>query len=461
MKKLAVLLFVIASQQPNLAVAQNDCDGVFGCADDAQAEELRQIFAAYTEAVSIGELDEAAALAKRVMELSIIINGRHSVHSANALTNLAMVQHKKEEYDIARINYLAAIQTIERVEGALSLDLIRALHRLGETELALGEFDKAKESFRRAVDIGHVTKGPQNIDQIESLEAIAEIQIMSGNYNAALDTQQSIYSYRAREYGHESEEFLPAMEHFAKWMHRLRLYNKERNTYLRMVKIQETHQGKDEISLIPTLITVGASFHQRGFLPNDDRNIARLAGAGPDYYMRRAMRIATEHPDSDWRLRSTTALSVGDYYTRSHRIARAGFIYDEAWQEMSETPDGLRMRDEEFQWPILLEDRRLPEYYEDQYPLYEPESPEGFEHGSITAKFDVTQSGKTVNVKLIETQPPGHTRIEKWLVDTMKYVMHRPRIEDGEQVDTRDIIFVYEYFYRNSDPKDQTTSMNR
>lgn len=433
-------------------MAQSQCDGIFGCANGARAEELRQMHTAYKEAVSIGEFDEADDLAKRVIELSIVINGRDSIHSANALTNLALVQHKKEEYDTARINYLAAIQTIERIEGTLSPDLIRALHRLGETEVALGEVDKAMESFRRAVDIGHVTKGPHNTDQIESLEAIAEMQIMSGNYSAALDTQQSIYSYQARAYGHESEEILPAMEHFAKWMHRLQLYNKERNTYLRMIKIRETHQGKDEISLIPILITVGASFHQRGFLPGDDRSIARLAGAGPDYYMRRAMRIANENPDSDWRLRSATALSVGDYYTRSHRIARAGFIYDEAWREMSTTPDGLGTRQKEFQWPLLLEDRRLPDFYEDQYPLYEPDSTEGFERGSITAEYDVTRSGRTVNVKLIETLPPNHADIEKLLVDALKYVMHRPRMEDGERVDTRGLIFVYEYLYRNSEP---------
>jgi len=442
-------------------MAQADCDDVFGCADAAQVEELRQMLAAYKEAVSNGELDEADVLAKRVMELSIVINGRDSTHSANALINLAFVQQQKEQYDTARINYLAAIDTIEGINGALSVDLIQPLHRLGETEIALGEAQRAMESFSRAVDIGHVNKGPQNLDQVETLEAIAELHAMSGNYSAALDIQQSIYAYRGRAYGSESEEFLPAMEHYAKWMHRLSLYNKERNTYLRMIKIQETHLGKDDPRLIPNLMTVGATFHQRGFLPDDDRNIARLAGAGPDYYMRRALRIATEHPDSDWRLRSTTALSVGDYYTRSHRFSRARAIYRDAWRAMSSHPDGLITQRKEFQSPVLLEDRELPEFYEDQYPLYEPESTEGFERGSITAEFDVTQSGKIVNVKVIEAQPPGHTNIEKLLVDELKYVMHRPRMEDGEPVDTRGMIFVYDYFYKNSDPNDQTTSMNR
>lgn len=453
MKPLAIAVFVISSQLSGFAMAQADCDGVFGCANAAQAEELRQIFTAYTEAISIGEFEEADALAKRVMELSIVINGRNSIHSANALTNLALVQHKKEEYDTARINYLAAINTIEGIDGALSVDLIRPLHRLGETELAMGETERALDNFSRAVEIGHVNKGPQNVDQVESLEAIAELHVMSGNYNAALNIQQSIYAYQGRAFGHESQEFLPAMEHYAKWMHRLSLYNKERNTYLRMIKIQETHLGKEDPRLIPNLMTVGASFHQRGFLPNDDRNIARLAGAGPDYYMRRAMRIATEHPDSDWRLRSTTAISVGDYYTRSHRFPRARAIYKDAWLTMSSDPEGLIVLQEVFESPVLLEDPQLPEFYENQYPLFEPESTEGFERGSITAQFDVTQSGKSVNVKLIESQPPGQTNIESLLVDVLKNVMHRPRMEDGESTDTRGLTFVYDYQYRISEPE--------
>ena len=415
---------------------------------------MKQSLDGYKEAITIGQLGEAEVLAKRVMELSIVLNGRDSVYSANALTNLAYVQYKQEQYEPSRLNLQVAIQTIEQIDGILSADLIRPLHRLGETELALDEIDSAAERFERAVHIGHVNNGPQNTEQIESLEAIAEIHRNSGYIKAALDIQQSIFGYQARAFGPESEAILPAMQHYANWMRRLQLYNKERNTYLRMLNIQETHRGEDDPSLIPTLIILGSSFREMGYSHLDDFTIIRRVGSGPDYFMRRAMSIATEHPRSDWELVAHTALAVGDYYTKAHRFARARFAYTNAWQQMSADPKGLAARRERLESPKLLEKSYLPEYYEDEITLYEPDSTDDFLRGTITAEFDVTSLGKSVNIKLIESQPPGLTIIEKRLVDTIKYVMHRPRMEDGSMIDTQQLTYVYEFFYRESDDQD-------
>ena len=113
MNRLLITVFICVPQFIFCATANAQCGEAFGCPDAAQAEELTQTLAAYKEAVSIRQLDEADALAKRVMELSIVINGRESVHSANALTNLAYVQSIKGQYEPARLNYLAAIETIE------------------------------------------------------------------------------------------------------------------------------------------------------------------------------------------------------------------------------------------------------------------------------------------------------------------------------------------------------------
>ncbi len=138
----------------------------------------------------IGEFGEAENLAKLVMELSIVLNGRDTVYSANALTNLAYVQYRQEKFETSRLNLRAAIKTIEEIGGNLSADLIRPLHRLGQTELALGEVESATELFQRAVHIGHVHNGPQNTEQIESLEAIAKIYLKSNNIKEARNIQK-------------------------------------------------------------------------------------------------------------------------------------------------------------------------------------------------------------------------------------------------------------------------------
>jgi hypothetical protein len=101
--------------------------------------------------------------------------------------------------------------------------------------------------------------------------------------------------------------------------------------------------------------------------------------------------------------------------------------------------------------PQLLGNRYLPEYYEDEIPLYEADVTDNFVRGTITAEFDLTRSGRSVNIKLVESQPAGLTKIEKRLVGAIKSVMHRPRMEDGSTVGTRQLTYVYEFLYRESD----------
>ncbi len=448
MKHLAIILIVVL-QLPVHNVAGAECEEKPGCPDAAQLEEFGQALDGYREALAIGELGEAEVLAKRVMELSIGLNGRDSVDSANALTNLAYVQYEQEQYETSRLNLLAAIITIEEIGGNLSADLLRPLHRLGQTQLALGEIDSATAQFQRAVHISHVHNGPQNTEQIELLEAIAEIHLNSGRVNAALDIQKSIFAFQARAVGPESEELLPALQHHADWMHKLQLYNRERNTYFKMLKIQESHHGRDDPSLIPTLIVIGASFHQIGYSRLDASNHGHWGG--PDRYLGRAMDIAENQPPSNWGLRSRTSLKVGDYYTWAQNFRRARSAYNDAWEQLSIDPAGLAVRSEVLESPKLLGNRYLPEYYEDEIPLYEPDVTDNFVRGTITAEFDLTRSGRSINIKLVESQPAGLTKIEKRLVGAIKSVMHRPRMENGSTVDTRQLTYVYEFLYRESD----------
>ena len=116
---------------------------------------------------------------------------------------------------------------------------------------------------------------------------------------------------------------------------------------------------------------------------------------------------------------------------------------------MSADPEGLSTRREQLERPKLLQNPHLPEYYEDQMPLFEPTNTDNFLRGTITAEFDVNFSGKPVNIRLIESQPPGLIEIERRLVLTLKNLMHRPRFEDGSRVVTRQVTYTYEFYYRD------------
>jgi tetratricopeptide (TPR) repeat protein len=446
------LLLILLIQLTAQDVAGAECKESTNCPDAIQLEGLAQALGGYREAVAMGEFGEAEVLAKRAIELSIVLNGRDSVHTANALTNLAYVQYRQEQFDTSKLNLRAAIQTIEGVDGNLSVDLIRPLHRLGQTQFELGEFDSATESFQRAVHISHVHNGPQNTGQIESLEAIAGIHLRSDNIKEARNIQGRILAYRARADGPESEEYLPALTHYADWMHKLQLYNRERNTYLTILEIKESHRGEDDPSLIPTLIRLAFSRHDFSVSILDDNNVHRMRS--PDHYLNRAMKIAAAHSQTDRELFAHTALTVGDYYTMAHRFGRARSAYNDAWQQLSIEPAGVAKRSEEMESPKLLAIPSLPEYYEDEDPVYEPGTTDEFLRGAISAEFDVTKTGESVNIKLIDAQPPGLTKIEKRLVRALRSVMHRPRMQDGSMIRTRQLTYVYEFSYRESGNQD-------
>lgn len=431
------------------------------CADDAQVAELERLVELFKSAYAAEELAEAEALAKTVVEHSVALRGRNSKLVANSLTNLAIVQQRQRQFVPAMQNYVAAIETIEYVEGPLSPDLIEPLKGLGETQLAMEEVALARLSFERGVHISHVNHGPRNTDQVILLDAIAETQILTGNMGDALQMQKNIFALQAQGIDPESEDMLPALQHHADWMRRLGLPNREKNTYWKILEIQERHNGKHELALLPTLIALGGSVRPGGHSVTerpraleslselDDRYVDRHVS--PDYYMRRALSIATEHPESDWKLATTSALVIGDFYSRARRLVRAKLAYVDAWERLSDSPERLAVRREELESPMPLTRPRLPRYYENQRPVYGDVDKETFQRGTMTAVYDVSKLGKTVNIKVIEKSPGNLRKIEERFVDRLGDVVHRPRMQDGTMVDTYQLDFVYEFFYRIED----------
>ena len=72
-----------------------------------QADELQRLFGLYREALTNRDFLEADTLAKRVVELSIQLNGLDSHDSAKAITNLGIAQHNNKEYEAALRNFMA------------------------------------------------------------------------------------------------------------------------------------------------------------------------------------------------------------------------------------------------------------------------------------------------------------------------------------------------------------------
>ena len=411
-------------------------------------EELRMSFENYKSAIENGEFQEADTLAKRIVELSIKLNGLDSHESAKAITNLALVQNKNGEYESAQLNFTAAIDIIERIEDRLHRGLINPLKGLGASQLQSGRPDQALKTFNRAKHVSHVNDGPHNKAQVEVLNNVAETYIALGDVEEALDVQQSIYNVESRNIDTSSLAIVPALERQAKWLHRLRLYHKERNNWRKILRIIEDHHGDDDLTLIPPLTSLGKSYLYVGSYGLDhDPDSPIVSG---EIYLKRAMRIAESNPESTWQLAESTKLALADYYTLSSRPNRAKRYYLETWELLSEDEIRFGNRRDHLQSLTTLQNIYPPRYYNSERIDDGSRVPESFQRGRVVAEYSITARGETSNVRIIECEPPIES-MEDALKREMRYLMRRPRIEEGELVPTHELVFTHEFFYRPSD----------
>ncbi len=415
----------------------------------AAQQQLAKDFALYKNLLANGMMAEADVVAKRIVELSIRENGFESSDTAKALTNLAIVQHRNEDYETAQQNYEAAIGIIERVEDRLNSGLINPLRGLGAAQLASGRPDLALDTFGRAQHISHVNEGPHNIDQVAIIESLAEIYIYIGEFEEAYDLQDRVYELYARKYAIDSEEIIPALFKRAEWQHRLRLYGRERDSYRRIIKIIEKNHGKNDLALIRPLTGLANAYLYVGEMDREYHRDSTLTTG--EIYVKRAKRIAEEHPDATWTLKENTFLSLADFYIFSDKAGKAKRAYQDTWDLLSEDESRLTNRYNHLETLVMLQNIYPPKYYGMDGDNESLDDDEQFQQGKIITKFMVNTRGRARNFEIIESHPAGLEDMGKDVLREMRRLLYRPRLEDREVVDTQNMTYTHEFFYRQSD----------
>ena len=411
--------------------------------------EIVRLFASYKEAVGTRNFLEADTLAKQIIELSIKVFGIDSEESAKSLTNLAIAQHGNGEYEAAERNYHASIDIIERISDRLNESLVNPLKGLGATQLAMGRPQQARQTFQRAVHVSHVNQGPHNKDQIEVLESMAEIHMALGEHKEALNVQEKMYFIQARNMEPDSLDILPALKKQAHWQHRLQMYDRERVTWRRVIQIIERNYSKEDLRLIPPLTSLGKSY--LFITPAEYDMQPEISVSSGEAYLRRANRIADTSPDSDWRIVESTLLSLGDYYVLSGRPNRASRIFAELWQILGEGDDKLRNRRDHLEKLNVLQKIYPPRFYPVESAERRIPRDGEFETGTVSYGFTIDSSGRPTDIMHIETLPPEFEEMRERVRRNIRHLVYRPRIVDGRMVETPEITYIHEFYYRPQD----------
>lgn len=421
-------------------------------AEETPEQKLQRYFALYKDAMDNEAYEEADVLAKQVVELTIGLFGVDSLDSARALTNLGIAQHQNGEYETAIANYEAAIDIIERVEDRLNGNLVNPLKGLGAAQLASGRPDLAAETFERAIHVTHVNEGPHNLDQVEVLESLAETYLAGGNFDEVEKITQIIFGLEARGIPLDSMEILPVLEKQANWQHRLQLFEKERYTWRKIIDIIEDEAGDDDLRLIPPLTGLGKSYLYVGDVDAAFRHPSSITSG--EVYLKRAVRIAENNPAATWETREDTLLSLGDFYILSGQPSRARKVYRDVWNLLSSDEQRLASRHEHLEVPVVLQEIHPPRYVGIDGEVRTALPGEDYEQGELVYNYSVSTRGYTTDIALVKAEPAAFENMQRTVERELRSLIYRPRLVEGETVDTQHLTYTHTFFYRQSDLAD-------
>ncbi len=412
-------------------------------------EQLLVEFGRYKELMDQEVYDEADTAAKRVVELAIRLKGPASMDTARALTNLGIVQHRNGDFEAAQQNFESAVDIIEEEKDRLDEALVNPLKGLGAAQLEAGLPGKAAATFQRAVHLTHVNEGPHNIDQVEILESLAETNLRLGALDQAKQVNDQIYAINVKHYNDSSESMIPALMRRAAWQHRAGFINDERATYRRVIRIIESTAGKEDLSLIEPLTKLGHSFF---FVDvSGSEGYGQQSVATGEIYFRRALRIAEEHPEADWKMIAQSRIALGDYYMYEGNHARARKIYATAWQWLSEDDDRLEFREQALGQPVPLRQGVLPRYAGSTERSDAGATDDDLRRGTITVTYSISARGRVSDLKVVEADPPEFEEIQRGVQRELRRRLYRPRFEDAQAVSSPNNFLSHTFFYRQSE----------
>ena len=402
-------------------------------------------FQRYKELLRTDSLDEAENAAKRIIEMAIRETGPTSNDTGKALINLAVVQNKTKGYEAAEQNFSAAIDIFEDNENQLSDMLINPLLGLGTAQAGSGKLGLASRSFERAVHISHVNEGPHNLDQIKILEMLAETNLRMGETEDAKNNQDMIYALNVRHFQNNSLEMIPALFRRADWQSRTGYVLDERATYRRIIRIIETTAGKDDITLIEPLLKLGHSYFSVD--TSESSTYQSVTVSTGEIYLKRAVRIAEENPDSDWKLLSRAKLAIGDYYIFRSEQSRARKAYLAAWNILSAEPDRLAARHAELEQITPLTSDPIPRFVGKATRADRQMQNSSLREGRIIASYGVSSRGRVIELNIVETTPADYDKLRRLVHRRIRSQVFRPRYEDGLAVDTHNLPFSHTFYY--------------
>jgi tetratricopeptide (TPR) repeat protein len=369
---------------------------------------------------------EAEEIGQQLIPLTEAEFGPTSLEAAAAHTNLAALQNQLEEYPAAEASYLQALSIYREIEGSYARVVIEPLLGLGDNYHDSGQYSNAISAYNEARTVSRRVDGLLNQNQMVMLDRMTASFERLDQHEEAHKRQLEVLALAERNYDPADPEMLEAIYRYAAWLRSANRYPEEREQYFRVERVIREHHGDDSLLHVRPLRERAISFRVQG-------NAAPQGIGG----LRDALAMLEAQPEPDPLMLAEVLRDIGDWDVAFGRVGTDGADYLRSWRALGEVPNGAELREDwyesnAFAFNAPWNRRNLSN---------DPEAP----RGHVLVRFDVDQYGRSHNVVVVSSEPPGlkDDAIARYIRESR----FRPRIVDGQIVYTSnkalDVIFRY------------------
>ncbi len=379
----------------------------------------------------------AVPIAERLLELALEEHGTQSMETAQALADLGDVQRRAGLFEDAEISFLNSIEVARAVDGPFSASTIDASIGLGDTYFDDGQYRNAVSAYNEARTTQRRVYGLLSEEQLTVMERMSRtFQAMSMNEDAD-EQQRNALQLVERIHGPSDIETLEAIYRYGAWLRSVYRYEDERLQYERAIRIIRAEYDKDHPLLVRPYREIGNSFRAQGF--ESPRGASALNSA---------TELLENQPDADPLELAAAIIDVGDWKTAFGPAGNGHEDYLRAWNLLASTPEGRAAREAYFRssrahavLAIGMSIRGLAQ---------DPNDPDAAD-GRVLIEFDVDPYGRTENVRVLESDPPGFK--DDSAARSIRQSRFRPRIDDGQFVYARRQGYLISFRYIPDEPR--------
>jgi len=421
--------------------------------------EFKRLFAA-------GDYAAAAEQGQKVVALTEGQDGAHPEELQVALMNLALAQQRAGDHVAAEASFQRVIDLIEASGRLTSPRLARAYAGLGVTYHAARRFDLAAASLERAIALNRRSEGLFNEEQLPLLEKQVDALTELGRFEEALLAHRYALRVVGRHEGERSLSFARQLESIGRWYTRVRSFEAGRATLRRTADLAESIAGPEAPALVgpltgiadnarrwltdPIIRELGSADDQRSSMFHDPMMPAppslspsTIAAEGLKA-LERAAAIVDAHADSSPGLVAGVHSQLGDWHTARQAPERAKPSYARAWAAAGAAPDGAKLQQALFGAPQLI--RYLPP---DNWDRHARRPPAEIERRDVELELTVSADGGIREPRVVAGV--GDERLASQALRAVETARYRPRLVDGQPVETTGVRFVQPFYVLRED----------